>query len=70
MSDGNDRLTRRVRLAALLSGAGLVVQLVAAFHWTPLTFIVSSIVGAPLVIAGGAVFAGAVWRNMKDKGAV
>jgi hypothetical protein len=70
MSDGNDKLTRRVKRAALLAGAGLVAQLGAAFHWTPLTFIISSAVGAPLVIAGGLVFAAAVWGNMKDKGAV
>jgi Flp pilus assembly protein TadB len=70
MSAENGRLTRRLKLAGLLSGSGLVVQLVAAFHWTPLTFIVSAVVGAPLIIAGGLVFAAAVWSNMKDKGAV
>ena len=63
-------MTKRIRRAALVGGLGLTVQLVAALHWTPATFIVSAALGAPLVIAGGLLFLAAVWRNMKDKGAV
>ena len=42
----------------------------AAFHWTPATFILSATFGAPLVLLGGALFLAAVWRNMRDKGAL
>ena len=45
--------TRRIRNAAVLAGLGLGVQLVAALHWTPATFILSAVVGAPLVLLGG-----------------
>ncbi len=63
-------MTKRIRRAAIVAGLGLTVQLVAALHWTPATFIVSAALGAPLVICGGLLFLKAVWRNMKDKGAV
>jgi len=62
--------TRRIRRAAVVSGLGLGVQLLAAFRWTPATFILSAAVGAPLVIAGGALFLVAVWQNMRSKGAL
>ena len=63
-------MTRGIRRAATVIGLGLAVQLVAALHWTPATFILSAAVGAPLVLAWGVMFLAAVWRNMKDKGAV
>ena len=63
-------ITKRIRRAAVLAGLGLGVQLVAALHWTPALFIVSAVLGPPLVLAGGVLFLVAVWRNMKDKGAV
>jgi hypothetical protein len=63
-------MTRRIRRAAIVGALGLTIQLVAALHWTPATFIVSAAVGAPLVICGGLLFLKAVWRNLKDKGAV
>jgi hypothetical protein len=63
-------VARRIRRAAVLGGLGLAVQLVAAFHWTPATFIMSATIGAPLVLVGGVLFLGAVWRNMRDKGAL
>jgi F0F1-type ATP synthase assembly protein I len=70
MTDSSDKLTRKIRRAAVVGGLGLVVQLAAAFHWTPVTFILSAVVGAPLVMLGGVLFLAAVWRNMRDKGAV
>lgn len=63
-------MTKKIRRAAVVGGAGLVVQLLSALHWTPATFIMSAVLGAPLVIAGGALFLAAVWKNMKDRGAV
>ncbi len=63
-------MTRKIKRAAIVGGAGLLVQLLAALHWTPATFIVSAVLGAPLVLAGGALFLAAVWKNMRDKGAV
>jgi hypothetical protein len=63
-------MAKKIRRAALFAGLGLCLQLAAAFHWTPATFILSAAIGAPLVLVGGGLFLAAVWRNMKDKGAV
>jgi hypothetical protein len=68
--DSNGATARKIRRAAVVAGLGLAVQLVAALHWTPATFIVSAAIGAPLVLIGGGMFLAAVWRNMRDKGAV
>jgi hypothetical protein len=62
--------TRKIRRAAIFAGLGLAIQLGAAFHWTPATFILSAAIGAPLVLVGGLLFLAAVWRNMRDKGAL
>ena len=70
MADGSEKTTRRIRRAAVVAGLGLVVQLVAALHWTPASFILSAAIGAPLVLAGGGMFLSAVWKNMRDKGAL
>ena len=63
-------MTKKIRRAAVFVGLGLAVQLVAALHWTPATFILSAVIATPLVLAGGVLFLVAVWKNMKDKGAV
>jgi F0F1-type ATP synthase assembly protein I len=70
MTTERPELARKIRRAAIVAGLGLVVQLGAAFHWTPATFILSATIGAPLVLLGGALFLAAVWRNMRDKGAL
>jgi len=70
MADSSDKLTRRIRRAAAVGGLGLVVQLAAALHWTPATFIVSAVVAAPLVLAGGLLFLVAVWKNLRRTGAL
>jgi len=67
MSDDN---LVKIRRAAVVAGLGLAVQLGAAFHWTPASFVVSASVGIPLVLAGGVLFLRAVWRHMRDKGAL
>jgi hypothetical protein len=58
-----------MRRAAAAAGLGLLVQLGAAFHWTPLTFVISAAVGLPLVGLGALLFLGAVFRIAKSKGA-
>ena len=63
-------MTKKIRRAAVLVGLGLSVQLVAALHWTPATFILSAVIATPLVLASSVLFLAAVWKNMKDKGAV
>jgi hypothetical protein len=68
--ESSDKTTRGIRRAAAVAGLGLLVQLAAALHWTPATFILSAVVGVPLVLGGGVLFLVAVWRNMKNKGAV
>jgi hypothetical protein len=70
LTTGAARMTKRVRRAALLAGAGIAIQLVAALHWTPATFIVSAVVAAPLVLAGGLLFLVAVWKNLRRTGAL
>jgi hypothetical protein len=67
MSDDN---LGKIRRAAVVGGLGLAVQLGAAFHWTPASFVISASVGVPLVLLGGVLFLGAVWRHMRDKGAL
>jgi hypothetical protein len=62
-------MVRRLRGAALVAGFGLAAQLAAALHWTPATFILSTVVGIPLVLAGSLLFLRAVWRRLKDTGA-
>jgi hypothetical protein len=45
-----------------LVAVGLALQLVATFHWTPATFVVSAAIGIPCVLLGAAVFGLAVLR--------
>jgi hypothetical protein len=70
MTTESPDIVPRVRRAAILAGLGLAVQLVAGFRWTPATFILSAAVGVPLVLAGGVLFLTAVWRRMRDRGAL
>ncbi len=63
-------MARKIRRAAVVAGLGLAIQLGAAFHWTPATFILSASVGLPLVLVGAVMFLAAVWRNMREKGAL
>ncbi len=60
---------RALRRAAAFGGFGLVIQLGSAFHWTPLTFILSTVVGLPAVGMGALLFFAAVLRILKSKGA-
>ena len=62
-------MTKRIKLAAAISGVGLGIQVMAALQWTPATFIASAALGVPLVLAGSFLFLSAIWRNLKDKGA-
>ena len=70
MNAARDVMAARVRRAARVTGLGLLVQLAAALHWTPATFIAAAALGTPLVLLGAGLFLAAVWRNMKAKGAV
>ena len=63
-------VTRRIRRSAVVGGLGLALQLGAALHWTPATFILSAAIGLPLVLVGGVMFLAAVWKNLRDKGAL
>ena len=58
-----------MRQAAAVGGLGVLVQLGASFYWTPITFIVSAVVGLPLVGLGAVLFLRAVLRILKNKGA-
>lgn len=61
---------RRVRQGLALTGAGLLLQLGALLYWRPATFVAAVSIGVPLVLLGSVVFATAVWRTLKEKGAV
>lgn len=61
--------TLAMKRAALAAGVGLLVQLGCALHWTPLMFVVSAVVGLPLVLVGALLFVHAVFRIAKSKGA-
>jgi hypothetical protein len=60
VTDG--RVVTRGRRGMVLVAAGLGLQLVATFHWTPATFVLSAAVGIPLVLLGAALFGVAVLR--------
>ena len=62
-------MIRRVKRAAAIVAVGLGMQLVAALHWTPATFILAAAVGLPLVVVGSVLFLAAVWRQLEDRGA-
>lgn len=70
MADKQKQRMRSLRQAAVLVGLGLLVQLGAALHWTPGAFIISAMVGVPLVVVGGLRFLTTVVRVMKSKGAL
>lgn len=61
---------RPMRRAAVLVGAGLAVQLVASFNWTPGTFVLAAAIGIPLVALGTIQFAVAVLAILRRKGAL
>jgi hypothetical protein len=61
---------RALRRAAVVTTCGLGLELLAAINWSPATFVLSAAVGLPLVLLGGAMFLRAVWRLMKERGAV
>jgi hypothetical protein len=60
---------RAVRRALGLVMAGLAIQLACAFFWSPATFLLSALLGMPLVVAG------ALWawlsraRSVRSRGA-
>lgn len=61
---------RAMRRAAVLVGAGIAVQLIASFSWTPGTFVLAAAVGIPLVAAGTIQFVIAVLKVLRRKGAL
>ena len=61
-------ITGRIKVAATITAAGLLTQLLAALHWTPGSFIASATIGVPLVLVGSALFLRAIWANLKDRG--
>jgi hypothetical protein len=61
---------KRIRRAALLVLAGLLVQLFTTLFWSPLTFVVFAAVGVPLVLLGVLLYAVTVWRILKEQKAL
>jgi uncharacterized membrane protein YidH (DUF202 family) len=63
-----DRVIAWGRRGMGLVAVGLALQLVATFHWTPATFVMSAALGIPLVLVGAALFGLAVLRNPLRQG--
>jgi hypothetical protein len=55
---------RRIRIGILLVAAGLLVQTGSASLWSPGTFILSAVVGVPLVGIGSV----AIWLGIRKVG--
>jgi hypothetical protein len=53
---GETTIQRRLRIAGILSGAGLLVQLTTFFWDRASAFLVFAMIGVPLLIAGCALF--------------
>jgi membrane-anchored glycerophosphoryl diester phosphodiesterase (GDPDase) len=58
---------RRIRLALALVLCGLLVQLLTSLHWTPLTFVLSTITGIGPILLGSALFLWVVWRSVEPE---
>jgi hypothetical protein len=56
LSANGNSLTGRIRVAGLLVGLGLIVELVTLLWNHPLSFLAFAFVGAPLVLAGVLVY--------------
>jgi hypothetical protein len=61
---------QRIQRAAYFVIAGLLVQLASTIHWTPLTFVLFAMLGAPLVLVGVYLYASTVWRILKERKAL
>ncbi|MBZ4401543.1 hypothetical protein VZQ01_09020 [Myxococcus faecalis] len=61
---------KRIRRAALLVLAGLCVQLFTTLFWSPLTFVVFTAVGVPLVLLGVGLYVVSVWKILKERKAL
>jgi F0F1-type ATP synthase assembly protein I len=63
------RVRSLVRLALTLTLSGLVVQLLTALYWTPLTFVLSAVLGVGPLVAGSVLFLWTVWHTVEHHGA-
>ncbi|GEN11980.1 hypothetical protein SAMN05443572_113273 [Myxococcus fulvus] len=61
---------KRIRRAALLVLAGLLVQLFTTLFWSPLTFVVFTAVGVPLVLLGVGFYVVTVWKILEERKAL
>jgi hypothetical protein len=61
---------RRVKTATGFVMAGLAVQLASTAYWTPLTFVLFTIIGVPLVLVGVGLYALTVLKILKEKQAL
>jgi hypothetical protein len=58
-------IRRRIRLALGLTFFGMTVQLLTTLYWTPLTFVLSTVLGIGPIALGCAVFLWTVWRTIE-----
>ncbi|MCP3097961.1 hypothetical protein LZ198_03620 [Myxococcus sp. K15C18031901] len=61
---------KRIRRAALLVLAGLLVQLFTTLFWSPITFVVFTAVGVPLVLLGVCLYGVTVWKILQERKAL
>jgi uncharacterized membrane protein YidH (DUF202 family) len=62
VSAGGGTVVTWGRRALALVVAGLVLQILATFYWSPATFLMSAALGLPFVLLGAAIFGWAVLR--------
>lgn len=55
---------RRVRVALVLVAVGLFIQLVTTLFWSPLTFVLFTVLGMGAVGLGALLFLWTVWRRI------
>lgn len=60
----------RLRRAALIVLAGLLIQLGCTLLWSPLSFVLFAAAGVPLVVLGVVLYAAAVLRFLAEKKAL
>jgi hypothetical protein len=61
---------RRVKTATGFVMAGLTAQLATTAYWTPLTFVLFTLVGVPLVLVGVGLYVLTVLKFLKEKQAL
>jgi hypothetical protein len=61
---------QNIRRSAMLAAGGLVIQLFASVFFSPWSFVMAAALGLPLVLCGAGMFLIAIWRVLRERGAL